>query len=572
MLTVRKQQDLIHANKIKMYKLLIFAALFTFCKCASAQFVEGAPVNMTITPKVGVPGKPVNIKGNTAVGKEEVTITIKIMKPDGKEEVRHQATVNKGNFDLNISNTKATGRYFVTGISADEKTTTVDSFFITTPSGLTTDYQNVLFKVAFLSQKATDLALERLSALPVTPELTQRITVMQDLKTKVTETKPTAEEANKSLSKYIEIVASVPEAYKKAQPYLKQLDEQTTEMRDKLPKMEEKINSFQKVPTTCENINNVVELLGFISFIMDFERNIAKTALKLTTDKVIPGILDRYSADMKAKGDLIEGGKFGIAEPLKTAAALKFSKLSETGDFVKKGLTGDVMQFVGKVLYKQMCDEITGKTKLRFGADFYDGGDIYYNYAVELTGTLKLRFPKNTDLSKPTEVTGEFEGYKTKNEADEQFENAESVPAGMTIINRKILTPLAINASALSEDLGLGGRSLMPGSYRVKVIGQISKDNILIKPVKSPFDMLETEEANKIMIVLIQGLMPIPLVYYFRGPIAKSKVMFIVAMGDAGGTFKITRANGKVTINDAVTNERKPDPEIKLAAKLVIKP
>lgn len=555
-----------------MHKLIILIILFAFCESASAQFTEGSPVNMTVSPKVSMPGKLINIKGNTAVAKQEVTITVKITRPDGKEEVRHQTTVNKGTFDFNISNTKATGRYFVTGISADEKTTTIDSFFITTPAGLATDYQNVLFKVAFLSQKATDLALERLSALPATPELTQRITVMQDLKVKVSGIKETADEGNKSMGKYIEIIASVPEAYKKAQPYLKELDEQTAEMRDKLPKIEEKINSFQKVPTTCENINNVVELLGFISFIMDFERNIAKTALNLTTDKVIPGILDRYSADMKAKGDLIEGGKFGIAEPIKTAAALKFSKLSETGDFVKKGLTGDVMQFVGKVLYKQMCDEITGKTKLRFGADFYDGGDIYYNYAVELTGTLKLRFPKNTDLSKPTEITGEFEGYKTKYEADEQFENAESVPAGMTILNRKIFTPLAIDASALNEDLGLGGRSFTPGSYRVKVTGQISKDNILIKPVKSPFDMLETEEANKILIVLIQAMLPVPMVYYFRGPIAKSKVMFIVAMGDAGGTFKITRVNGKVIINDAVTNTRSPDPEIKLAAKLVIKP
>jgi hypothetical protein len=44
------------------------------------------------------------------------------------------------------------------------------------------------------------------------------------------------------------------------------LDEQTAEMRDKLPKIEEKINSFQKVPTTCENINNVVELAGLYFF------------------------------------------------------------------------------------------------------------------------------------------------------------------------------------------------------------------------------------------------------------------------------------------------------------------
>jgi hypothetical protein len=148
-----------------MHKLIILIISFSFCGFASAQFTEGAPVNMTISPKVSIPGKPINIKGNTAVAKEEVTITVKITRPDGKEEVRHQATVNKGNFDLNISNTKATGRYFVTGISADEKTTTIDSFFITTPAGLATDYQNVLFKVAFLSQKATDLALERCNCI-----------------------------------------------------------------------------------------------------------------------------------------------------------------------------------------------------------------------------------------------------------------------------------------------------------------------------------------------------------------------------------------------------------------------
>lgn len=527
---------------------------------------EGAPVSVNALPGLTTPGQTITISGTVTVNNKPQSVSIKIAAPNKAAESLTATTDATGKFSKTFNNTQQQGWYGITVIAADGKGKGTDSFFITTPQGVATSYKNRMSALQALATKNIDAVLGKLNQATSDPQLEQNKEKLKLARKKVGEIKTKTEEISTSFGKLVNEVASVPGAIQEMQSHYKQLDNWQQEADAKIPVLENQINTFENISTTCENYNNLIEVCGLISWIMNFQGGLAKIMINIASDKVLPGAVDK--ADFQGNATQKETKKLAINEAQKgmTSAALGFNEIK---DFMTKGLLVDVTQYIGKVLYAQKCIDLKGPVKARLVANIYNGTDKFWSYAVEYTGTLVLRYDKNADLSKPSEITGEFEGYKTKYEFWEDIEKVEPFPKGAMIMKRVNKTPVPINASSISSDLGLAGRTAVPGSYVVKVKGKLVNNTLSLEVLKSMFDNLESVENNRLLLVMVNPILPIPIIKTFDFPIAKARVAFVVGLGN-NNSMPLQKSGNTIKLNQKLTNSRQPDQEINLTSTISI--
>ncbi|MBI5858437.1 MAG: hypothetical protein HZB42_12405 [Sphingobacteriales bacterium] len=549
--------------KYKYSTGLITAIFFVYC-CHAQKGVEGAPVTVQVLPKVAASGQAVQITGNVMVHNKAQSVSIKITNPKGQLETVPVTTALTGAFTKTFTNTQQQGWYSIKVIAADGKGQGTDSFYVTTAQGVAASYKDRMLTLQSLATKNIDAVISRLDKIESSPQLEANKEKLKQARQKIGELRNKTEEMNQSFGKLVKEVSGVPGSDGLMQAHNQQLDSWQQEADKKIPTIQNQITSFENISTTCENYNNLIELCNLVSWILNFQGSFAKIMINIASDKVLPGAVDKMN--IQGNPTEKETKKLAINEAQKgmTAAALGFNEIK---DFMTKGLLTDVVQYVAKVLYAQKCTDLKGPAKTRFVANIYNGVDKYWTYAVEFTGTLVLRYEKNADLSKPSEITGEFEGYRTKYEFWEDIEKVEPFPKGAMILKRFSRTPTPINASSISGDLGLAGRTAVPGSYLVKVKGKIINNTLSLEVQNSMFDNMETEEKNKLFLVMVNPILPIPIIKTFDFPIARSRAAFVVGLGQ-NNKMPLQKTGNIIKVKQKLTNTREPDAEIKLTSTI----
>jgi hypothetical protein len=548
-------------------KKLFFLLISIPCGiCSFAQLgVEGAPVTLKSIPAIAVVGQPVLITGTIMVNDKAQSVSILIKKPSGATETIATNTDVKGIYKQPFAATDASGWYSITAKAQDGKGMATDSFYITSPIGTATAYVNRLNALQTLATQNINVVLDRLNSFETDPQLEANKEKLRQARQRLHQLRSRTEATGEAFSQVLHEINTVPPAQEGIRPYQEALEQWQENADTEIPQIESQINQFQNVSTTCENINNIIETLSLVSWIMNFQGKFAKIMLNIASDKVLPGAVDRM--DLTGSDITKESKKLAINQTQKTLTAAAQGMDELAGSFY--GMAGDLAQYVSKVLYALKCVDIKGPATVKFTANMHNGTSLYWKYGVDLTGNLTLRYEKNADLSKPSEVTGEFEGFRTRYEFWEKIENVEPLPKGIKVLKRFNRMPKAINASAITNDIALVGRTVVPGSYRVKVKGQLVNNQLTLEVIKSPSDFTETIENNRMFLIGANAALPIPLIKTFTFPIAKSRVMFVVGLGDKK-PLAITKTDDKISIKQKFTTNRDVGTEIKLSSTMDI--
>lgn len=527
--------------------------------------VEGAPVSVKTVPSIVVIGQPVTISGTVMVNDKTQSLSMKVQNPGGQAESFTVTTDIKGIFTKTYTATSQPGWYAVTITAQDGKGAGTDSFFVSTPAGAANSYLNRVNALQAQAQRNITAVLDRLSSFPSDAQLEANRQKLQQARQRLHELRTRMETAGTGFSRLLTELSTVPPATQLMQRHHAALQAWQEEADEQIPQLESQVQQFENVSTTCENINNLTETLSLISWIMNFQGNFAKILVNIASDKVLPGAVDR----MEISGTDLEKEtkKLAVNEAQKTmtAAVQGFDEIR--GSIT--GLTGDVFQFVSKVMYAQRCVDLKGPATLKFTANMYNGNLLYWKYSVDLTGTLVLRYEKNADLSKPSEITGEFEGFRTRYDFWEKIESVEPFPKGAVILKRITRTPKVVNASAISNDIALAGRTVVPGSYRVKVKGKIINNQLTLEVVRSPLDYAERTEHNKMYLFMVNPVLPVPVIKTFAFPIAKSRGIVVVGLGE-NYVLPLSKSGEKLSVRKTFTNTKELGAEIKLSSAVSI--
>ena len=527
-------------NVLMKVALFLLASLFAFSGTYAQS--EGAPITLTVSPSVAVSGKPVEFTGTTLIGKEILPVFFKLTTPDGKETDFETTTDKKGSFKYIYTKAYATGQYIISAKTADEKGEASDTFSVTTITGVVNNLQKDFFRSTQTIQKTLDAVIQSMSKIPSSAELDAQKAKLDEYKKKLSELKAAEEKLALQLKELIKATMDIPIPDK----YLKELAKANEEMNQKLPVIEAKAEEIKNKSKICEMVNAMMEACGFISLVLDFKTKALKAlAINLTSDKIFPGGLDRLvtsgsDAEKETK-------KLNINNAQKGAIAAIGGPLSYA-NYIGTGLSLDLCSYIGKMIYAKYCEDLKGDFITTFKTTFQaDNGLAWWIYDLDLKGELKLRYQKETDLSKGAEITGEFTGYRVRYGIYEDFEQQEKVPDGMALFQKLKYSPKAIDLNAFNNDVGAIAMAMIPGSFRIQVKGIINNKNELrLQVVESALDA-EHKEMNKLWIILLNAMLPIPVIKKFEIPIAKNKIIFRAVLKDQ--VYKLVQVKDKVTLD-----------------------
>ncbi|MEJ7827875.1 MAG: hypothetical protein WKF91_06765 [Segetibacter sp.] len=525
---------------MKKYILLSVIAFIFFGSSGVAQS-EGAPITVQAIPSVSISGKPIEFSGNTIIAKEVLAVSLSLTSPDGKVTDLNTTTDKKGDYKLIYTKAFATGQYTITAKSADEKGEASAIFIVTTVTGATNTIQKDFFKSTQTIQKSLDAVLQSMDKLPSRPDLDAQKAKLEAHKKKLSELKAAEEKLAQALKDLIKGTMDVP----LPDNYLKDLAKANEEMVEKLPAIEAKAEEIKNKSNICEMINTMMEVCGFASLVFDFKTKALKTlATNLTSDKLIPGGLDRYVT--KGTDQQKEETKFNINYAQKTAIAATGGAAGIAG-YIGTGLSLDLCSYLGKIMYAGYCEDLKGNFVTTFKATFQaDNGLAWWIYDLDLKGELKLRYRKNTDISKGAEITGEFTGYRVRYGIYEDFEQVEKVPYGMELFKKLKYSPKAVDLNYFNNDVGAIAMAMIPGSFRIQVKGIVNdKSELRLQVVESALDA-ETEEKNTLWIILLNALLPIPVIKKFEIPIAKNKIIFRAVLKDQ--VYRLVQEKDQVSV------------------------
>ncbi len=524
------------------YLLLITAFLCCASSALFAQANEGAPITVTASPSVLIAGKSVEFSGNTLIGKEPLPVTFKLRTPGGSVVELQTTTDKKGDYKLSYAKAFATGRYIIEAQTADEKGMSADTFTVATITGAVNDIQTDFFKSTQAVQKSLTGVIDAISKLPPSADLDAQKDKLKTYLGKLGELKGSEEKVAVALKELIKSTMDVAVS----DAYLKDLAKTNAKVTDALPAIEAKAAEMKNKSEICEMINNMIEVCGFMSVVLDFKTTALKTLRNnLVSDKLIPGGLDRLITN--GSDEQKETRKLAINTAQKSALAAT-DGAAGIANFIGTGLSLDLCSYIGKIIYAKYCDELKGDFAGTFKGTFQaDNGLAWWIYDLDVKGELKLRYKKETDLSKGAQISGEFTGYRVRYGVFEDFEQVEKIPAGMTLYKKFIKSPTAVDFNKFNSDLGAGGMALVPGSFRVKVKGTVTTDNQLRLTVDPTSFGINKEEHNTLWIILLNNILPIPVIKSFEIPIATDKIIFTAMLKDQ--VFKMQQVKDKVTVD-----------------------
>lgn len=536
-----------------MKPLLTAILMFLFSANSFCQ-TEGATITFKISTEFTTPGATYFVNGNTQAGKEPVTLKLSIKNPKGKEEVIDIISDKNGFFHAELLAPNVYGKYNLTVVTADKINKDSKELWVLDADAIQEEFEKEMAATAIIPLEGLKEADNLAALMPPSTAKTEYNEKSKALKEQLETNKKQLKETSVAFSKYVKSLGKVPEAYAKAIPYLNKIKDQQKEFEENEKNFKQKLEQSKTKAAYCESLNFLVEAAGFISLYLNFEGKLLSTMKNLLSDKAIPGAIDRHDWG-SVKGQQQEDYKLMINTSQKTAFALT-DKMDGLVKFMKTGASLDLFQYCGKAVYGKFCEELAGPFTGTFRADFDAGGGkgLWHYYEMNMKGKLTLRYEKGGDAKKGFAVKGEFEGVYTGYKFWEDFEKVETVPAGMTLISRDRIMATPIDVSNIPipkvtaangkttvstgslniyNDLGLIARQMMPGSFIIKVKGKVINEKIYLSIDKEALvNQKDLGQKNQLVLVMVQPLLPIPMVKVFDFPMAPAKSIFAVGIGD----------------------------------------
>lgn len=561
----REHRLILVKNKFIMKKI-IFLLFATYCFALPTAFSqsEGAPITIKASPSIAVSGKPIEFGGNTIIAKHPLPVALRLHAPDGSTVDLETITDNKGDFKLTYLKAFATGQYIINAKTADGKGLASDTFVIATITGAANDLQNNFFKSTQAVQKSLNAIIESVTKLPASPDLDAQKEKLEAYAQKLSTLKSDEEKLALALKELIKATMGVPIP----DTYLKDISTDNKKIMETLPALEAKAAQLKNKSEICETINNMIEVCGFISLVLDFKTKVLKTLAKnLISDKLIPGGLDRYIT--KGTIEEKETTKLKINTAQKTALAAT-DGAAGLSSFVGTGLSLDLCSYIGKIIYARYCDELKGDFVGGFKGTFQaDNGLAWWKYDLDVKGEVKLRYKKETDFSKGAEISGDFIGYRVRYGVYEDFEQVEKIPTGMQLYKKFVISPAVLNLNKYNDDIGAIATAYMPGAFRVKVKGTVNSKNELRLIIDNSASFgIDKVENNTLWIILLNKMLPIPVIKKFAIPIATDRVIFTTMLKDQ--VFKLVQEKENVMIEVNNNKTRIPLGTVVVDAKLTM--
>lgn len=241
-------------------------------------------------------------------------------------------------------------------------------------------------------------------------------------------------------------------------------------------------------------------------------------------------------------------------------------------------IANGIVAYATTRVFEAFCQTFTGPVSGKMAADFLTGGSIWWQYTIEISGQLTLRYPKGAHGT-TVALTGEFVGNATSLKS---WDNAVPVMfpglAQGTVFRTMRIEPFALNSIPGVYSKNFGGSAsaempdfnpiksiidqggtiaqfvMTPAFFRVPVRAELTEKTLSLElqPAVVDFDDLRV----KVIQIVLPVLSLWPEVIDYALPYKGAHFLMLRAMNDGRVQFDVQRQGETMKISRKFDRER----------------
>lgn len=517
-------------NTLKLISALILICLSIIPTLSPAyEQKDGVPVELAASPPIALPGMVVTLSGTTVTYEKYNVVTIQVIPPD-ETPPTSPTPINlstkcdeQGAFSIEFTQTDRSGTYKVSAQSPIGTGTGSAEFQVQPTSGIGSLATSKFEELVQVLDENFNTFNDNMQKLPTSDERDQLIQLSAEIMSQMEGVKQEASVIKTNLDILLTAMDLPPDvlADQPAMELVQELSNWTIEANQHIERLKNLLETQKQQANICDTIHTAGEGLRFASTGLSFYGKGMTVVNNLAVDKGIPLVLDRlypkrgpaYSSSAKMLG----GAAQGVGGLL--------------GGMV--GLLGDGLTLITDHLLDRYCGVYSGPIKGTISADFKHLGHSYWQYSMDIEGSLSLRFPKNTAAGGAVRMTGEVFGNATNYTFWEDIEKVMQMPAGGFVLAQIPITPGPF-PKLYKDSLGLGkiANLAIPVIFYLPIEARMEDDNVVITFLEPKKEINSFFLKNRLIIIYMAMALPVPVVKYFEFPISGSHFIFTRGMRD----------------------------------------
>lgn len=570
-----------------------------------AQYTDGAEISLHLSTNIIMPQGNYYANGNTTVTTTPQPILL-VVKKENTVLQRINITPNRyGNYNVALIANNAEGQYKIIATGADGKKSTEQILTIINCNNMARAIKTAFKNLDDAAKNGLAAANNLANNLPPNAALNQYNATTADLSITLNECSVQYNASLNELAAIIEQASKVPEAFELLQPAINQLNNAKTEAQLQVTNFEQRRHHSETLAENCDKLHFLAEAATFVMLSTRFTARITEIFKQHIVEVLKPDIIEAINNNIQIEGrtQLIPTGGtpgawgIGIGTHVQNLTAI----LRGYAAVRTRGITkaANFARYITNGVFASICQTINGTVTGSFNAQYIGGGragiSAWETYTMGIKATITLRYGRGGNAANGYAVTGEIEGIYDRYNFWEAIEKIEPFPAGMRILRRDRISPIPVDLSGISvplphitddgnsittrhtapfnlaAKLGLVARQLIPGSFIVKVKGVVKDNKLFLKlDDSSRINSTNTTPNNRLLLVMINPSMPIPLVRIFTFAMAPARSIFKVGFATEQ-IFNLTTTPTGITAQKNIDNIKMLDSDkIRTQTKLNI--
>lgn len=477
-----------------------------FAQGASSPPLEkgSAPIDVAVDPNPAALGATVTIRGTSLVLQDLATIKITVRPPQGSEVALQAKLDANGNYATSYAVTAA-GAHEVVALAPDGKATATAEFSVMAAAVVSEQSTKAIEQLVADAREGIGQLRQQIAEQQSSPPQAELVERLDQLAGQLQQAP--AVKLRQGLVPLDKLVQQHPGALAELQPAYDAVAEAGASAGEMSAELRERLQNVH-VNRLCDDIHAAGEALSFVGLAMTATLSPITTLLNVLVQKTLPERVLARVPELAAD----PAAEFMVSETIKQgyAGAQGYATFAQA----QVGLLGDIGQLATESLFREYCEKYEGPMKALFHLEFFEGGERWYAYDVELDGRLQLRYEKG-GTGNDIPVRGEFEGSATKFTVWENLIVLEP-RFRRYLVARKAYAPVAIPTPIELGQIGGIGASKLGASgihyFNVPVTGVIRDDQLALKFEDARADYDENAKA-RVIYIFMEPLLPIPEIY-----------------------------------------------------------
>jgi hypothetical protein len=497
---------------------------------------EPPAIELEAIPALVAAGGRVDIIGSNFADPKNLGIRVTVIAP-GPDTAKHilEATADSsGRFSIGFEKTERGGQYRVEAMSASGSAKGSTTFTVREPAQVFDAVDEIVVELLNAGRDLVQALNERARSLPPSPPKVELIERIELLTSQI----EAARKLPLEWKEGADALAKLPQQYPSLRPALKAPFEEFSKWNlagaGYIRKARAETQRIKATTVTCDTLQALQDGFEFAAFLWTFVLKPTEILTHWAKEWVPPRLVklagDTAHAHLPNKGIQIAWNLICCAHHHRKPA---WEGIQKT--------TFEILSVATEKLFQGLCEKFQGPVRGSMFAQFFSKTvEVWWEYKIEFTGQLTIRYPKGQTGGA---VTGEFQGHATKFQSwDDAIGIGWPKLTRGAILKRFVTEPSAGSlADALLGEVHAGDAVksvLTPGFFKVPIEGTLTEEYIELRLREAVVDF--KDEKAKVTYFIVSPLtLMLPVWTRFELPYKDARFILGRAMDDAPARFDI---------------------------------